>query len=135
MQTSTGISLAADEGAPTAQVARSEPGSAGWTVRGKGQYWEFENSLRLVGIEYNKESKILKVTDIYDFNTAEDAGFSFKDVISNIVSAFPMLPSSMNIHNAVETFARGKFVKKHANEFNVVFTFNNVHIEPISEDV
>jgi len=36
MQTGSGISLAADEGAPMAQVARSEPGSAAWTVRGLG---------------------------------------------------------------------------------------------------
>ena len=135
MQTGSGIFLAADEGAPMAQVARSEPGSAAWTIQGQGQYWEFENSLRLVGIEYNKESQILKITDVYDFNTAEDAGYNFKDVISNIVNSFPGLPSSMNIHNAVETFARGEFVKKHANEFNVEFTFENVKIEPVKEDI
>ena len=125
MQTSSGISLAADEGAPMAQAARSEPGSAAWTVRGQGQYWEFENSLRLVGIEYNKESQVLKVTDIYDFNTAEDAGYKLEDVIANIINSFPGFPSSMNIHKAVETFARTKFVKEHANEFNIELTFKN----------
>ena len=133
MQVAIGISQAADEKSPFSSAGRQGTITATWNLSGEGSLWDFENSLRLVHIEYNKRTKELKVLDTYDFNSSEDGGFNIEDVIVNFKRSFPAIPSKFQLHNALETFARS--VRRAANEFDIEFTFKGVEIEPRIESL
>ena len=133
MQVVTGISWATDEKSPFSNVDRQRTLGHTWTPSGEGSHWDFENSLRLVHIEYNKRTKELKVLDTYDFNSSEDGGFNIEDVIANFKRSFPNMPPELQQHNALETLARS--IRQVANEFDIEFTFKDVEIKPRIESL